>query len=209
MSLNELEIPLPTPLPVDLLNYKDLESLKISVKAQCLTGAEVLAESPNDLSQQWTEILATAACHDLRIQRMLVDESLSPGHYWHKALFDPLWVLGIKLPRSYSSTTSNTLDKIVTIVNSLTPDILRCTREKLDCCIHAIISESQDGPKITHRLASPTIPITSPTKSTIKLFQIIQQELAARRLDIETIEALDAVNELPGMPQSKEFLQYL
>jgi hypothetical protein len=80
MSPDKLEISPRIPLPVDLLNHEDLEYLKISIKAQRLISAKVLAESPNNLCQQWTEIVATAACHDLRIQRMSVDESLNPRH---------------------------------------------------------------------------------------------------------------------------------
>jgi hypothetical protein len=80
MSPDELEITPRIPLPVDLLNHENLECLKISVKARCLIGTEVLEESPDNLCQQWTEIVATAACHDPRIQRMSVDGSLNPGH---------------------------------------------------------------------------------------------------------------------------------
>ncbi|PMD48822.1 hypothetical protein L207DRAFT_560408 [Hyaloscypha variabilis F] len=195
--------------PVDVLGVEELDFLKLAIKNQHWDGIADLADPEEDWTRQWSNILAEAACHDERIQKILVDKRLSPGNSGLDGLkFNPLWVLGIPLPGSYDDPLAlGSIEDIMTVVDKLTPTILQSVEKQIDIAIEATISQFQN--KTGDVDYKSLVPAACPTKETVQLLQIVRSDLEREEEDIDSRRVLNNLKGMPNLPSCGNLAQLL
>jgi hypothetical protein len=119
--------------------------------------------------------MVAAACYDSEIQGVMLKESLQPGLHWcTNRLFNPLWVRDIYLRGSYRFASVDTMERIITRENSLTPGIPKKVESKLiglieDTRVRAITKYGED---FLHAALSLK-PTTSPASCVTRLLRML------------------------------------
>jgi hypothetical protein len=160
-----------------------------------------------DPTSLWVDAMVAAACYDSEIQGVMLKENLQPGLHWcTNRLFNPLWVRGIYLSGSYRFASVNTMERIITRVNSLTPEILKKVESKLI----GLIEDARAGAITKHgedflHAALSLKPTTTPASCVTHLPRMLkdhrkelQEEIGLMRslsfLPVSTIAGCEAVS---------------
>lgn len=110
-------------------------------------------------------------------------------------------MLGIQLPGSYNFSALKTINKIMTVADSPTPNIFSSIGRQIDELVTTAITLANNG-------ESNTV-TTSPTRDTIELLQNIRGDLRGRRSDVETSQALENIKGMPYLPNCKKLAGFL
>lgn len=156
-------------VPADLLTGTALAALESDIRA---------AYQADPAEVEWDEALIAALCFDRSIQRLIVKESLQPGHHWAlDRRLNPLWVLGIRLPGSFQGAV-DTLPKIMAVVDALTPRVLAEVKERMDSFLaeEVAATEREGGPEGV-AAARSVISVTTPPQCVVDLMLTCQEEV--------------------------------
>jgi hypothetical protein len=204
----ENEFPSVPFLPVDVLTDEEVETLRKAVQELYLQ--EPLCQS--DPTRDWPQHIANALCLDEIVQGIIVKEKLKPGCFWDlKRQLNPIWVLGIHLPGSYQYETIDTESKILSVVNNLTPAILRITYSRLSDWLDQAMADALQ--RFTDDCFIPALalrPVTTPATCITKLLDDARDEITVTRLDVGLKKVLGRLplNNL-NLPGCEELLHYL
>ena len=199
------------PNPMDLHSEKEVGIFMEGIRLGYLEDSSQPNDKPADLTVQWSDILFAAACYNAEVQGVLVKESLQPGYHWSSdRLFNPLWVLGIHLPGSYTDKKVDDFDKIMGLVDSLTPSILAKVRVTILDLIEKSISVSvrEEGEDYV-RMAKGTFSAAHPPKSMISLLRVIRHEIDELQVDIGLRKSLKNLLMLSDFPACAALSQHL
>ncbi|RDW94515.1 hypothetical protein BP5796_00278 [Coleophoma crateriformis] len=187
-------------LPVNILTIGEYEALRESIRTQYVENKSNSDQEPllAEKQKQWIDILEAAACHDQRIQGMLLDERLQPGKHWREDLsFNPSWLLGFWLPDSHGTQSLDPLEQNLTIINALTPQILRNVKKRLDTIIDEVLEDL--GMDVDNVRKNTGLPVNIPTEDMMGLLKIIQRESGrSRRTKCQEL-ALEKLGTMPDL----------
>jgi hypothetical protein len=162
--------------PMDQRTDQDIQSLESDLKARYQSS---YCPPGNILGEAWYHILVNAACYDRGIQGLIVKDFHQPGHHWPTSrLFDPLWVMGIWLPGSYCFSETDSREKIMKMVDNMTPAILEEVRKRLDSWLREGVKAACEvsGEEWLQEALSTTL-ATNPPMCVGRLLRIARSEL--------------------------------
>jgi hypothetical protein len=132
----------------------------------------------------------------------MLKECLDPGRHWSmNRRFNPLWVLGIQLPGSYSNEYVDTKENIMAVVDSITPKILKEAERKMKEFFDGLARSKMSAKGFLYSAQSKT-PTTAPPKCVTDLLCEVRNELSRARSESALISSLGYIS-VEDIPSAK------
>ncbi|KAE9373249.1 hypothetical protein N431DRAFT_534510 [Stipitochalara longipes BDJ] len=196
--------PTPVALPADLLSNIEVQRMEEDTKIAYAREREPFRP------HRWEKILVEALCSDFTIQKLVIRDRLQPGYHWSSnRAIDPLWILGLFLPGSYSQEQVDSREKIMQVVDRMSIRILTEVKRRLDDYLEEAISASTwEHGKAYLEDALNMIPATSPPQCLVELVQATRAEIVKMRRDVGLKKAVGHLH-LPNFPGCQALSQEL